>query len=585
MAKSLTSKRKSSFFKENRYLVMTIVATIVLCFIPLSLMATTKGHDYGFHLQRIQALADELSAGNHLPRIFSTMLGGNGYATPLFYGDILLRIPAYLMVWFDYSLTDAYAVFVAFIFAASVLSMYFCTVSITKSKKAGFCGAVMFGLSSYLVTDLIQRCALGEAQSFIFIPIAFAGLYHILYGEIDKWYLLPIGLAAMIYCHTLSALITVFVFVLFLLFSIGKIKENPFRLVYLAISAVIFFALSAYFMFPMLEQLSSHEFLATDGFSAVKWGTLKQRSLPWWALFYDFATMTDVVGTYIPNGIGLSGLVFAIIFFVKNRKSNDKFIRNLIIMSAIILFLTTNLFPWDALQNLCGLLQFPWRLLVYPTFFLALGAAMYFGNMDVKKSDHANLMYLVIAISLFSYVATGADYFNTYMGYQAKGTELKYDYVNKIGAAEYLPSSDEFEHNKEYGDKYKNTLILHSGKVFSDGSPTVSIEREVGVLTVKYSGMNKDDAYLDMPVLMYKGYSATLDDGTELECTYGTYNRIRVNVGDHREGTVTVRYTGTTIQTVSGVVTVVSIVLMIAYLALVPYIRKKKKTTEAVKQE
>jgi hypothetical protein len=64
--------------------------------------------------------------------------------------------------------------------------MYFSTRSITKSSKAAFCGAVMFGLSSYLATDLFSRGALGEAQAFIFVPIAFAGFYHIMYGETRK---------------------------------------------------------------------------------------------------------------------------------------------------------------------------------------------------------------------------------------------------------------------------------------------------------------------------------------------------------------------------------------------------------------
>ena len=210
----------------NRFLVLTLVLILVICLAPLKLMATTKGHDFGFHLQRLQALSQEISGGNFFPRIYSTMLGGNGYATPLFYGDLFLTIPAIMVAWFDVSLVDAHAYIVAFLFVASTLSMYFCTYSVTGSKRAAFCGGVMFGLSSYMVTDLLIRSALGEAQAFVFLPVVFAGLYHILYGKLKKWYLLPLGLAGMIYCHLLSTVMAVGALFLFFLLSLKQIKEN-----------------------------------------------------------------------------------------------------------------------------------------------------------------------------------------------------------------------------------------------------------------------------------------------------------------------------------------------------------------------
>lgn len=556
------------FLYDHRYFLLTLAFILIMCFIPLDMMATTKGHDYGFHFQRIQALADEMSMGNFFPRIYSTMLGGSGYGTPLFYGDLFLTIPAGLMIWGGFSLPDAYAMFVALVFCAATVSMYFCTVSITKSKKAGFCGAVMYGLSSYLVTDLIQRGALGEGQAFIFIPISFLGFFHIMYGDIKKWYLLPIGLAGMIYCHLLSSIVTVFVLFVFLVASFKKIKEKPSRLIFIAVSALLFFLLSANYIFPMLEQLSDSSFLSTDGYSATKWGTLEQRSMPWWAVFYDFASSSDIHFTYIPNGIGVAGIVFAGIFIFCGKKPKNKFITFLLAMSAVMLFMTTSLFPWEHLQSVAGILQFPWRLLVYPTFFIALAAAIYFGDESQTK-NHGNLMYVVIALSLCSYVCCGSGYFNTYAKYRLNDTEIKYDYVNKIGAAEYLPSTDEFEHNSNYGAVYKESLIKTAGALYSDGKPKATFKREDGKLTVEFSNMQKDNAYIDVPLLMYKGYSAHLEDGTELECYKGKFNRIRVNVGNVRKGKITFEYTGTAIQKISGVVSVISLLATIAYLFVI----------------
>jgi hypothetical protein len=222
-------KKAAIFISGHKYFLLTLALIFIFTVKPISLMATPKGHDIGFHLQRISALAKEIEFGNWFPRIYSTVLDGNGYASPLFYGDLFLTIPAYLVASQKMILTEAYSFFITLICVATVLSMYFCTRSITKSSKAAYCGAVMFGFSSYLSTDLFIRAALGEAQAFIFVPIAFAGFYHIIYGETRKWYLLPIGLAAMLHCHTLSSIITVFALLLVFLFSIPKVKEEPER--------------------------------------------------------------------------------------------------------------------------------------------------------------------------------------------------------------------------------------------------------------------------------------------------------------------------------------------------------------------
>lgn len=578
----IKSKIPKSIY-DNRYFILTIVFIVALCFIPLDLMATTRGHDYGFHFQRIHALADEMDMGNFFPRIYSTMLGGNGYGTPLFYGDLFVSVPAFLVAFLGFSVPDAYAVFIALVFCAATLSMYFCTVSFTKSKKAGFCGAVMYGLSSYLVTDLIQRGAIGEGQAFIFIPITFLGFYHIMYDDIKKWYLLPIGLAGMIYCHLLSSLVTVIVLAVFLIASYKKIIENPKRLIFIGASAVVFFLLSANYIFPMLEQLNDSKFLSTDGYSATKWGTLEQRSMPWWAVFYDFASGSDMHFTYIPNGIGIAGLVFAGIYIFCGKKPRNKFVTFLLAVSAVMLFMTTSLFPWEYLQSVAGILQFPWRLLVYPTFFIAVATALYFADERHGK-DHGNLMYVVIALSLCSYVCCGAGYFNTYAKYQAETVKVAYDYENKIGAAEYLPSTDEFERTSNFGAVYKQALINSSEKLYSDGGPKASFTREDGKLIVKFSGMKKDNAYIDVPLLMYKGYTAHLSDGTELECYKGKYNRIRVNVGDVREGEITFEYTGTAVQKISGVVSVVSLIVMIAYLIMAPKLLSKDNKSKKIRQ-
>ena len=546
------------------------------------MMATTKGHDSPFHLQRIEALAAEMKLGNFFPRIYSTLLDGNGYASPLFYGDLFLLLPAALYGWFGVSIVDSFAFFIALVFLFTVVSMYACTYSITKSEKAAFCGSVMYGLSSYLCTDLIHRCALGESQAFIFLPVVFLGFYNIMFGEMRKWYFLPIGLAAMLRCHTLSAVMTVVALLLMFIVSANKLIEKPKRITYLFVSVFAFAVLGADFLFPSLEQMASTTFLATDGYAAKKWGSLLSRALPyWWSPFGDFNVSSPESDTaWIPNGIGLAAVAFAVIYFVFARKDKDKLVPRLLGVSAVILFLTTKLFPWKEVQDFVGVIQFPWRFLIFPTFFIALAAAIYFGKNETKRFSSA-LMTIVICFSLFSYFCSFGPYFERYYKYQKNGTKLEYSYDDNIGAAEYLPTTDDFERNSNYNSKYRSALIKNAEKIYSDGKLHASMIREDGKLIVHFSKNQKDGAYLDVPLVMYKGYTATLDDGTKLECGYGFYNRVRVILDGREEGTVTFEYTGTTIQHVSRAINVVGFFAMAVYIVISKR-KEKRKTLFAV---
>ncbi|MBO5869223.1 MAG: hypothetical protein J6Q89_00585 [Clostridia bacterium] len=612
MEKTKSSVDKlADFLYERRYFFFTLLFIIFLCFAPLRLMETTKGHDTGFHLQRIAALAEEMKMGNYFPRIYTTMLDGLGYGSPMFYGDLFVAIPAALVAFWAVELTDALAYFIAMIFAATVLSMYFCTYSITKCKRAAFCGGVMFGLSSYLVTDLIYRCALGEAQAFVFIPVAFTGLYHILYGNIKKWYLLPVGLAATLYCHTLSALITVVVLFIFLLLSIKKVKENLTVLTYIGISAAVFFALSANLLFPMLEQMASTTFLATDGYAATRFGTLSERAFPWWSVLYDYSTDLELTENFQPNGIGMAGVILAFIYIANRKKFRNSMVDKLLIMAGITVLMPSSLFPWGLVQDVAGILQFPWRLFVFPTFFVALAAAKYFSaetefveeqyketaNTDAVEATEsaepqkitsnglpkhlATLMYVVLALSISSYTSCFSENFNKYMGYQRENDELQYKYKNYIGSGEYLPSWDGADKEADgYITTYKSALLKSSDTVFSDGDPETNFTREDGKLIVEFKNMQKENAYLDVPLIMYKGYSATFEDGTKVKCGYGDLNYVRVNVGPLREGTITFEYTGTAIQKVSGIISIIAVIALAVYIRISVVASKKKDSEE-----
>ena len=55
-------------------------------------------HDTFFHLSRIENLSLSIREGQFLPAVYPYENGGFGYASPLFYSDVLLIIPASLLM-------------------------------------------------------------------------------------------------------------------------------------------------------------------------------------------------------------------------------------------------------------------------------------------------------------------------------------------------------------------------------------------------------------------------------------------------------------------------------------------------------
>ena len=560
-----SSGKIKQFMYEKRWFLLMLAFVVVFAIIPLLTMNIFVGHDTQFHINRIEALAQEMQMGNFFPRMYSTAISGNGYATPLFYGDLFLLIPAFLYGFCGVSIYASLTIFMIMLFLAVSVSMYCCVYNITQNKASSCCAAVLFALSSYFCTDMFARGAIGEAQAFVFLPITFLGFYNILYRNMEKWYLLPIGLALMIHVHLLSSVMTVFVFVLLMLFSFDKVIKEPKKILYLAISALVFLVLSVDFILPMLEQLISTTLMSSAEYPLAVLGPLAYTAMPSWAVFCDFTIFTTYYKTinYFPNGISIA-IILLIGYLLFYKRTKNRLIWHSLIISGLFIVMATKLFPWSIFLDVFGIMQFPWRLLIYPTFFVALAAGVYFGSIDLNKKTFI-LMGAMIAVSLFSYCVNLTPYFMQYNKF-TNGGQQEVEYIEAFGLNDYLPIMEEYgESTEPYMDELRelsDTIVCSSDDIVAD------FVRKDGKLIVNFKNNTANDATIEVPILMYKGYTATLDDGTNLECDYGQYNRIKVSINDINEGTFVVEYTGTVIQHVSRVISIVAVLGLAAYLVI-----------------
>lgn len=567
----------SNHLNKRKYFYIVLFSVFAVYVIPFLFVQLPKGHDIYFHMTRIEGLAKELEIGNFPARIYSSVYYDYGYAAPLLYGDWLLHIPA-LLVLAGMNLVCAYKTFILLCSVLAALSMYFSAQVILKDKKSSCVAALLYVFSTYFATDAYIRHANGEFQSFIFIPIAFAGLYNIVAEDgIDfknnrKWMLLPLGLCGVLVTHTITAAMTMVFFTIFTLLFIVKLIKQPKRLIYLVASIGVFFLLSASFILPMVEQMTSSKFLATDGFSADYFGTLAERAMP--NIFSLFSVNnTHIEGTehFIPQGVGPT-LLFLIgwrLFYFK--KTNSYKINVLFALAVFALLLTSRFFPWEYLQDICGTIQFPWRIFIFSSLFIALFGAMLVCKLkNVSPFSNTILIIAIIAISLTSAICTLYPRYKTVYNAEKDNVVIEYPYPNNIGLGEYLPSGT------SRAELRNNKRNIQSNADFA----YCSLEKTDGIFIMKYKGKTQKDAYVDIPIVNYKGYKAVLetDNGQkELPIDYGYNNLIRLNFTEE-SGTVRVWYDGTAIQKYSFFVSCLSFFGIGFYYLIVCFKRIKKNT-------
>lgn len=343
------------------------------------------GHDIGFHIGRILAIAHQLSQGIVYSKINYWFGDGIGYASSLGYPDLFLYIPA-LLVRCGVKVTIAYQIFLLCCSVITLFTMYIALRSCQLSRDAAFFGAVLYCISPYHIYCMVVRAAVGEILAFAFFPLIAAGAYNCIHNKGRYGYLLCIGFAGMALSHVLSLIIAIFFFLIYAFLNIHCFFKNI-RVIALNLGVAV--CISAFFWMPLLEfyftnNLYMHYALATTDVYAIDLKSLFIPSLQPDKLFFGLP------------------IYLAALFFLYRK---DIQIRTLQLfgIAVVILLCTTSLFPFWGVQSL-AFIQFPWRLFgivsLFMTFSFALLAERFFSEKRYEKPCCVALVFF-FSISIF----------------------------------------------------------------------------------------------------------------------------------------------------------------------------------------
>lgn len=522
---------------EDKFWKYFLIIFLIISLIPVFMPGIFWGHDTHFHLSRINGIVEGLRNGVFPVLIYPGYFSGYGYGNGIFYPDIFLYIPAVLNV-LGLSTITAYKILLVILTIGILWSMYFCIKKITNSSYTATIVSVIYLMSSYRMTDMWIRAALGETITFVFFPFVILGLYELIYGNEKNWKYYTIGLIGVVLSHIISGVFCIILTLVFALFNIKKLFKEKVRIKYALLAGFLAIGISAFFTFPLLEAMLSDTFKYTT--YQLKDPIYKHSVNP----LLSFLDVPTGIFPWVPQGIGLVFIYLIVKFYKKNGKDEkqENFKKLCIIFALVLLYVSTSLFPWKLLGKYLSIIQFPWRLYILITLLLLFGFAVPITNFIKSKKDKIHFTLILTIFICFT--------FSVSFLYLLRFGLIK-DYSHYVViSAEYVPVDVDY---KEFSNR---------GEIItSNNDVSVNFKKKGTEIKIEYKDNTKNDTYLELPLLYYKGYVAK-EENKDLKIKKGNNGVVRVYL-DSSEGKIDVYYGITNIRKIGFICSIASLLVFV----------------------
>lgn len=535
--------------------------------------------DTGFHLARLESVYQGLRAGEFPVRIGSVQMSGYGSLSAVMYPQLFLY-PAAMLRFFRVSLLMCYKFLIAGLNVGCALLAYYAVKNICKSEKTGIIVSFLYTFSIYRLIDVYQRGALGESLAMTFLPLVMWGAYEILWGDHRKWYLLALGVSAVLQSHVLSVeMCAIFLAGAFLGRCLQRERNRlGIRILAGIKAAAATILLNVSFLIPFL-------FFCGEDLQCFHMPNELPESLLYFnQMFFSFPhadgankSLGSLSGEMplTVGGVLFLGMILFIVMESKpaaskreERTDEEKVGACCLACGLASLLLTSWIFPWEALSEIpvfhaiaCSM-QFAWRFLGPASLFLcvvtAVGLRLFEGREQGRRWIYGCAVLLVF---------------------------LSTSYFFEMSARESRQNSDKMAIN---GSDITDSLYMYyDGESFKahhlDPAYQIPQMRSASEQAL-YSGLRRRGArlwvdvtpgpasedILIFPFYYYPGYKVTVN-GETVEC-YNYNTQLACDMpSEHAE--VKVRYTGPAAFLIGDAITLCTVITGVIY---IPFSRRKK---------
>lgn len=535
----LPQRKKSFLF----LLLITLVSSI-----PQFHTYLLGGADLTYHLQRIEGVKDGILSGQFPVRIEPEWLYGHGYANGVFYCNALLYLPGLLrLAGFD--VTSSYNLFcIALNFATAVISWY-SFGKLFDDERIGLMCSALYTMSIFRIYKLYMVGGVGEGSAITFLPLVFYGIYKIFAKDPKSrtyptvWLPLTFGCAGLIQSHVLTCEITAFVCVLICIVCIRRLFDPK---VFMALAKGLLGAagISLWYLVPFLDYYLTQDMHIrhiSERTIQERGLSLEQLTVSFWNEDVSRKLMQkgqEYVEFVSPGWLCLLALGIFFVLWCSRRIRGKEKLEKAALFSAfaavVLLFMTLRIFPWDGIQkggrilaSLVGSLQFPYRFMGCAMVFLITVFGYLVWRYRKKKGAYLagtllTLLSLAASVYMMCHAVTEMEHYHLY---NEEGMGSGY-----ISGAEYLVEGTD------------DLLLTYEAPTAGEGVSLSEYRKDYLHINFSCANDNAGVSYVELPVLLYKGYRACTDSGEKLKIAHGDNHRLRVILPAGFWGNVEVRF-------------------------------------------
>lgn len=540
------SFKKEGVKAEDKWALVLVNLAWLLVSIPLLHRGVSTGADLGYHMLRIDGVKETILNGIFPARIEPQWQQGYGYADAIFCCPYFLYIPA-LFELAGFYMSEAIILYYVLINICTAWISYYCYSEILNSKKAGIVSAAFYVFSIYRTTVIYIVGMLAVGTAMTFLPLILLSLWRLIFEEkegkiqLRDWMPLAIGYAGIIQSHILSAEISFFLTATTCLIFLASIVKRRAIIAFIkAVGTVL--ALCIWYLVPFLDYYFTQDIIIrhTQARAIQSEGFYPFQHL----IMFPKNEHFQGAQQSMPVGVGFFTILFLFLFFalwytgrIKNKIKLDlyKFLCYVAVTSFVLLIFTLNSFPWDKIQKLfpaisplIGNLEFPHRFQAW--VFVLIGVTVGELYLFFEKERGIAARFSIIAFTVFS--LTFSTVHLSYME-KDKGRLALYN-VGVMGNG-YV-AGNHFGYYGANPDEYKYGL-------FDTGEGINIISMKKGALnaTVKVENYNRQESWVELPLVNYRGYVAESEAGS-IPVVYGNNAVVRVLVPAEYFGDISVRY-------------------------------------------
>jgi len=549
---------------SNKYIriVLLLLITIVACS-PLFIHGIEGhfGQDLGFHLNRIEGIKTELNAGHFPVRMESNWMDGYGYPVSIYYGDLLLYIPALLRMM-GIGVVTSYKCFVFLVTFATATITYVCFRKIFDRADIGLVCALIYTTASYRLVNVFIRAAVGEYSAMMFFPLVLYAMYRIYKADKDigikeqfvNASLLTLGISGLINTHMLSLEIVGIILIVFCIINIRKTFTKSVLVTYV-FTGVETVVVNLFFIVPFVDYFLHESVNIKNTIGNAR--QIQNSGMHLWEYFSFFRMpFANIEGAgddrllVTPGIVCMLIIVATIVMWIRGKANKEMKITTVSVI--LLLFIASAYFPWDFLAahtrvgDFLAQVQFPWRYIGIVIVLLTLLGGRIFER--ITKDKLLAISYIAVAvISLVTVVW------------------FTYEYVKYSELKEYETSADLDSFDMGYIE------YLRSDTVREDFTHSISTEGNVNIKLVDRNGTDRTynvssqgDSKITLPIVNYKGYVIEDDNGNNIPIYDGVNNLITFDLERSYTGKLYLRFLQPIYWRIAQLISLIGIVVVIA---------------------